>query len=1571
MAMFQDAIDAINRGEGVVAREILNSLVEADPSLVEAWVLLARLAPGHDTAEQRRCLENIVAIDHSNAEARDALLRLQPADGAVAPLPPATPSPAHLSSSPAQSRQQAPPLETERASASQRSARLVATAGLDKTGTPIWIQNFPNERVLIARLPLLLRHIVDAGIAFGKDTARLERLRASAEGGTDETRRNLMVAVLRSGAELATALDVKESCGQSFWIVNALYEAGKIVRQREHTTTPKLMEQLLKVGADAAVQLLPPLMPVDEARESLIRVVTTALSTQYSGRGYAAVRPDVGVAEELVVDTIATHFDRRLAEIVENDQPSINAYVSTNMPKLYRMRLSPKWLDRRDAWEEAIKAAGYEDTLRSLKNLGMLVRIDQIGIILPDTRDQVRLAADSGDYASIRKLLEPSEKELKNFLYKETQTALVFREPPPPRLKAHLRDPWKRAMLMLEGGRVRDALNMVGTIWEGDNTNYDVRDWAAYLHAQDGNKLQAERFLALIRDSRKAEQNFATNWNLAVIHAQRHDEAKAYELLLPLVKTNPTDERLIKVLLGLARTLNDHEGFLRLIPQSLTLRYHPIAFNVAAEMKDPRAANFLAEMISGWETQWELPHLHARFDDDEELMAVLAKGIFAGQLGLVTAWLRARVVEMSTWIPNYLVLARVLENEHRDIDGAFQALADACRARRPDDPRRDASYRDLLEFCRRNKREDLEQKSYEIARRGKASEDILKSFRITQVMPAQRQPSEPPKPEPEIRIQTPEGPNFTWISAKLARIRDVTSFSKEQSALDEFSAELSKHYVDTTVQIVPWLKDLSKIINQFAQAAGSEADADYRDRLVLYNRATTIERDLTRHLQGGALPPDLVEVMTPFYEALKRVVSDLSRAAGVGPKVESTILNPFIAPDVPRTTVVVQLRNVTDGLRTITDVVVELRAERNLAVVTPRQRSIRKLEASQTEEINFTIALDQGIRSESEVTLDVYVRASAEGFLNIDLPIAQTRIPVKTLGMAINRDEIPKLFIDSSPLDETSPLFQGRDSLLQQIRNSLFGGIQREKLFLDGIRRVGKSSIVNFVPLNVPDDVVAVPLRMERFGLQSPLDAASVLWKIGKAIEAAYVSRGVTPPDAPTEPSIDDCAAFITSVKAFTGKTPFLMFDEFQRMLLRIKETGSNAEVILDILRAGLEDQTVYGLFTGSIRFDRLSTIVPHRIFGNIRRLRVSFLKADDVAAVLRAGFSPWVTMSDGAVKRICDLTAGYPYVVQKFGSFLVDLLNEEKRCIASAEDVDRVANADVLSDNSIFLRNWWPDYFGLAEERAIELFFHHFPEATSVPIDDFLARTERREVDNLRVALQNLQSCEVLDSTDAGQLRFTAVIVRQWLRSHYHVGERRLRIPPMREEQQPRASHSVAAVESRPAGQVGVYIDHENFVRSLARIRISKHGESEPLVRWFDRSLNQVLGEVEKRFGRIDQKVAVAFWDRQDEMRLQASYTKRDFAVRTPERTGKGNEADFKLADEIRRSMAQAKREGASLRDAVVITGDADFTNVISGLKNDGVNVHVWAAGASASQTLVNLVGRDNVVMLDDICAP
>ncbi|MEA2163854.1 MAG: hypothetical protein QOK37_1981 [Thermoanaerobaculia bacterium] len=501
MATLQDAVDAIDRGDDAFALEILNGLVEADPQIVDAWIWLATLAEAkNDLAEQRRCLDRIMALDPRNAEGRRILMRLQRADGGVgsalqltrqesvpqfepqsqelsetrelpededrhgdsdavdrvagvAPSPP-PPKDALFQSEPQlqQGSEERELADDEDADDDADAAdhadeirlkvrALAANPRVDKIGAPIWRRFFNDERHLIETLPSLLNDFIDAGKTFGADTARLDRLRVSATDGNSEIRKNLMVAVLRSGAELASALDAQPSCGQAFWIANALYEAGKIVSLREKTNTPKIMERLLKVAADSAVRLVRPSVPIDEAELALGRIIEQAQSTQYVGRMFAPVGADLGIVEKLLLDTIAAFFDRRLREMVENDRPSINEFVSTNMPKLYRMHLSQEWLKRRDAWEQAINDAGYDDTLRSLKSLGLLVRVDQIGMILPDARDQIRLAADAGDYAGVRKLLEPSEKELRNLLYKETQTALVFREPPRPRLKGQHRDP--------------------------------------------------------------------------------------------------------------------------------------------------------------------------------------------------------------------------------------------------------------------------------------------------------------------------------------------------------------------------------------------------------------------------------------------------------------------------------------------------------------------------------------------------------------------------------------------------------------------------------------------------------------------------------------------------------------------------------------------------------------------------------------------------------------------------------------------------------------------------------------------------------------------------------------------------------------------------------------------------------------------------------------------------------------------------------------------------------------------------------------------------------------------------
>jgi hypothetical protein len=114
---------------------------------------------------------------------------------------------------------------------------------------------------------------------------------------------------------------------------------------------------------------------------------------------------------------------------------------------------------------------------------------------------------------------------------------------------------------------------------------------------------------------------------------------------------------------------------------------------------------------------------------------------------------------------------------------------------------------------------------------------------------------------------------------------------------------------------------------------------------------------------------------------------------------------------------------------------------------------------------------------------------------------------------------------------------------------------------------------------------------------------------------------------------------------------------------------------------------------------------------------------------------------------------------------------------------------------------------------------------------------------------------------------------------------------------------------------------------------------------------------------------VAVAFWNRPNEATLTSPYVQQEFVIRQPEDVKQDNAVDFKLADEVRRTMGQAAKEGSHLQDAIIVTGDGDFSHLVSGLKNDHVRVHIWAGSQSLNPKLRELVGDDRVVDIADVC--
>jgi hypothetical protein len=558
-------------------------------------------------------------------------------------------------------------------------------------------------------------------------------------------------------------------------------------------------------------------------------------------------------------------------------------------------------------------------------------------------------------------------------------------------------------------------------------------------------------------------------------------------------------------------------------------------------------------------------------------------------------------------------------------------------------------------------------------------------------------------------------------------------------------------------------------------------------------------------------------------------------------------------------------------------------------------------------------------------------------------------------------DEIPKLFQIGRPLNLSEPeLFQGRSDILNKIKGSFHGGIQREPYFIDGIRRAGKTSILHFLPSFLPDHLAPVLVNVDEFGLSGPIDSASVLRDLCLAVADQTRAMG----DVPQPPSLSEFqvhapaafAAFLASLeKALPGRVPFLMIDEFQDLLLAISRTGTGRNrdtLVLDLLRSGLESGRLNAIFTGCVRFDRLSNIMNHRIFGSMSPLRVSFLPAESVGKILRAGMGPSLVLAPETVQAICDLTGGYPWLVQCYGSLLVDLANQERSVVVTPEDAD-IVTQEVLSNDGLF-SFWWPtDQLGADEERFIDILFRKFPDWFP-SLQEFLGEVHNRDHSTFRRAFEKLRACEVLDSTPT-QLRFRGSVLREWLKRQIDPdGHVRVRVAP---------------TPPNDPGHAGIFIDHENLIRTMDEIQARRGSPPTDRLEWFKAVLGRLVEEANRRIGDLKYKVTVAFWSRPHEAMLLPAYFHFGFDPKQPAEVKLENAVDFTVADEVRRAREGSLRENSSLGRAVVVSGEGDLSHAVRALVNDGVAVQVWGGSRETCAKYVEIVGSENVVFLDDVC--
>ncbi|MFN7919829.1 MAG: hypothetical protein U0Q16_07010 [Bryobacteraceae bacterium] len=304
-------------------------------------------------------------------------------------------------------------------------------------------------------------------------------------------------------------------------------------------------------------------------------------------------------------------------------------------------------------------------------------------------------------------------------------------------------------------------------------------------------------------------------------------------------------------------------------------------------------------------------------------------------------------------------------------------------------------------------------------------------------------------------------------------------------------------------------------------------------------------------------------------------------------------------------------------------------------------------------------------------------------------------------------------FRAGNPLDpEFGPeTFRGRDGSIRELEEILADPSRRSSILLLAPRRCGKSSLLKMLPAKLPD-TIPVYFDLQNHDVSTNAKFFGNLAK--EAAKQAKIHRRIDLPLLGENPTFDQTQEWFEKLDQLPeGRRVLIGLDEFRR--LEEVYQGTRAELIqlMGLLRATIQHrQRVFLLVSGDAPFDELDQVWNDH-FINARPVRLGYLDRETSIALLHAPTKdfPKDAIPEEVAAAIYERTGGQPFLLQAFGSSLVDWLGQQMRTVATPADV-AIVEPRVLDWASTYFSDLFdkaPDYAktaiaALGERRPIEL---------------------------------------------------------------------------------------------------------------------------------------------------------------------------------------------------------------------------------------------------------------------------
>ena len=264
--------------------------------------------------------------------------------------------------------------------------------------------------------------------------------------------------------------------------------------------------------------------------------------------------------------------------------------------------------------------------------------------------------------------------------------------------------------------------------------------------------------------------------------------------------------------------------------------------------------------------------------------------------------------------------------------------------------------------------------------------------------------------------------------------------------------------------------------------------------------------------------------------------------------------------------------------------------------------------------------------------------------------------------------------------EDSAKLF-GRENLLRTLKGSFTPSGPTRIPFLEGVRKVGKTSILYFLASRLPQPFLPVYVNFDK----TWTNAYELMAK-----EILQVANSRTPAASETEEVISnrhEFDQFLGRIIQRTGCSQVvLLLDEFHTLIDRIENKVLPREFLGDLrdIYQGRQQKVSVALADWHW-IDELKQRVPAQLWTDFASEPVSFLnELDTREAILSPAQGSALRFERQVTSQIYYWTNGYPWHVQWICTELVNHLNTQKRYAALPQDVDLIVK-NLLRDDRLF----------------------------------------------------------------------------------------------------------------------------------------------------------------------------------------------------------------------------------------------------------------------------------------------